>query len=131
MSSNVADESRAKRFPGQEKEVFDYYRSNEQAVHNVRAPVYEDKVCELILATAQVTETAVTSDQLAKAYDALEAEEEAAEDAKQPEAQETPAKKKPVKEAKAKKPAAKAAKAKPVAKKAVTKKAPAKKSAKK
>lgn len=103
----------AKRFPGQEKEVFDYYRGNEQAVHNVRAPVYEDKVCELILATAKVTETVVTSDQLAKAYDALEAEDEAAEDAKQ------------------KKPAAKAAKAKPVAKKAVKKKTPVKKSAKK
>ena len=89
----------AKRFPGQEKEVFDYYRDNAQAVQSARAPVYEDKVVDLILAAAQVTEKTVTSDQLAKAYEAMETEDAA-------EAEDT-VEKKPARKAAAKKAAPK------------------------
>jgi hypothetical protein len=55
--------------------VFDYYRDNAGAVQSARAPVYEDKVVDLILAAAKVTEKAVSGDQLAKAYEAMEAED--------------------------------------------------------
>ena len=92
----------AKRFPGQEEQVFDYYRKNAEAVQSARAPVYEDKVVDLILLAAKVTEKNVTHDQLSDAYEAMEAEDAGEE--------EKPAKKKPAKKAAAKKkPAKKAA----------------------
>lgn len=98
----------AKRFPGQEKEVFDYYRKNQQAVADVRAPVYEDKVVDLILETANVTVKKVTTEGLKAAFEALENEDEA---------EEKPAKKAAPKKAAAKKPAKKATPKKAAAKK--------------
>jgi trigger factor len=46
----------ARRYPGQEKQVFEYYRSQPDAMQSLRAPIYEDKVIDHIFATAQVTE---------------------------------------------------------------------------
>lgn len=65
---------RARQFPGQEKEVFDYYRSNAMALASLRAPIFEEKVVDLILAEAKVTDTEVSKDALlADADDAEEA----------------------------------------------------------
>jgi len=100
----------ARRFPGQEQAVFDYYRKNDAAMKSARAPVYEDKVVDLILASAKVTEKDVTTDQLTAAYDAMETADDGAG--------QKPAKK------------AKKATASPAAG-TVTKKAPSKKAAKK
>ncbi|HSZ11237.1 MAG TPA: trigger factor [Rhizomicrobium sp.] len=47
---------RARQFPGQEQQVFDYYASNPQAMNEVRAPIFEDKVVDFIAELAQVTE---------------------------------------------------------------------------
>eukprot|EP01035_Chromulina_nebulosa_P015919 gene15919-21105_t len=33
-----------RRFPGQEQQVYDYYRQNAQALAGLRAPVFENKV---------------------------------------------------------------------------------------
>lgn len=63
---------RVRQFPGQEKQVWDYYQKNPQAMAEVRAPLYEDKVVDFILELAQVTEKKVSREDLLKA----EAEDE-------------------------------------------------------
>ena len=57
---------RARQSPGREKEVWDFYRSNPQALAQIRAPIYEDKVVDFILELANVTEKKVTRDDLLK-----------------------------------------------------------------
>ena len=57
---------RARQMPGREKEVWDYYRSNANALAQLRAPIYEDKVVDFILELAQVTEKKVSRDDLFK-----------------------------------------------------------------
>lgn len=54
----------AQRFPGQEREVFEYFRSNAGALEQLRAPLFEDKVCDLVFAKAKVTEQVVPVDEL-------------------------------------------------------------------
>jgi trigger factor len=61
---------RARSMPGREKEVWDYYRSNNNALAQLRAPIYEDKVVDFILELANVTEKKVTRDDLYKDEDA-------------------------------------------------------------
>ncbi|MES2600118.1 MAG: trigger factor [Pseudomonadota bacterium] len=57
---------RARQSPGREKEVWDFYRSNPNALAQLRAPIYEDKVVDFILELANVTEKKVTRDDLLK-----------------------------------------------------------------
>jgi trigger factor len=61
---NRAILARARRFPGQERKVFEYYTKNAVAIQELRAPLFEDKVVDLILAQAKVTDRAVTIDEL-------------------------------------------------------------------
>ncbi|MCK1277704.1 MULTISPECIES: trigger factor [Bradyrhizobium] len=61
---------RARSMPGREKEVWDYYRSNAQALAQLRAPIYEDKVVDFILELANVTEKKVSREDLYKDEDA-------------------------------------------------------------
>jgi trigger factor len=56
----------AQKFPGQEKEVFDYYSKNRNAVESLRAPLFEDKVVDYILELADVTEKEIPAEELAK-----------------------------------------------------------------
>jgi trigger factor len=57
---------RARSMPGREKEVWDFYRSNVNALAQLRAPIYEDKVVDFILELANVTEKKVTREELLK-----------------------------------------------------------------
>ena len=57
---------RARQMPGREKEVWDYYRNNANALAQLRAPIYEDKVVDFILELANVTEKRVTREDLYK-----------------------------------------------------------------
>jgi trigger factor len=57
---------RARQMPGREKEVWDYYRNNPNALAQLRAPIYEDKVVDFILELANVTEKKVTREELLK-----------------------------------------------------------------
>src|SRR5947199_4792250 len=66
---------RARQMPGREKEVWDYYRNNTNALAQLRAPIYEDKVVDFILELAKVTEKRVTREDL---YRDDEAEKSAA-----------------------------------------------------
>lgn len=56
----------ASRYPGQEQMVFDFFRKNPRAVESLRGPLYENKVVDYILELAQVTETEVSPEELAK-----------------------------------------------------------------
>jgi len=61
---------RARSMPGREKEVWDYYRNNANALAQLRAPIYEDKVVDFILELANVTEKKVSREDLFKDDDA-------------------------------------------------------------
>jgi trigger factor len=63
---------RARSMPGREKEVWDYYRNNANALAQLRAPIYEDKVVDFILELANVTEKKVSREDLFKDDDADE-----------------------------------------------------------
>ena len=49
---------------GQEREVFDYYSKNRNALDALRAPVYEDKVVDFLFDKAEVTDRKVTREEL-------------------------------------------------------------------
>lgn len=61
---NQAVLAEVRRYPGQEREVFDFFKNNPQAVESLRAPVFEDKVVDFILEQVKVTETPVTAEEL-------------------------------------------------------------------
>ncbi|WP_028345765.1 trigger factor [Bradyrhizobium murdochi] len=63
---------RARSMPGREKEVWDYYRNNANALAQLRAPIYEDKVVDFILELANVTEKKVSREDLFKDNEADE-----------------------------------------------------------
>jgi trigger factor len=57
---------RARQFPGQEKQVWDFYRNNPQMLAQLRAPIFEDKVVDFVLELAKVNEQKVTREELFK-----------------------------------------------------------------
>ncbi|HET9145907.1 MAG TPA: trigger factor, partial [Sphingomicrobium sp.] len=61
---NRAMAEEARRFPGQERHVIEYYRDNPGAIDGLRAPIYEDKIIDFILELAQVSERAVPLSEL-------------------------------------------------------------------
>lgn len=54
----------ARNFPGQERQVLEFYQKNPQAADQLRAPIYEDKVVDFIIEIAKITNTEVGLDQL-------------------------------------------------------------------
>lgn len=56
---NRAMSEQARRFPGQEMQVFRYFQQNPQAMHEFHAPIFEDKVVDFIVALAKVEERRV------------------------------------------------------------------------
>ena len=60
---------RARQAPGREKEIWDYYRNNANALAQIRAPLYEDKVVDFILELANVSEKKVSREDLYKDED--------------------------------------------------------------
>ena len=68
---NNAIMNEARNYPGQERQVLDFYRQNPNAAAQMRAPIYEEKVCDLIFDTAKVTDTPITKEELLKEDDDL------------------------------------------------------------
>jgi len=60
---------RVRQYPGREREVWDYYQQNPNALAAVRAPIYEEKVVDFIVELADVTEKKVTKEELFKEPD--------------------------------------------------------------
>ena len=71
---NQAVLEQARRYPGQEQQVFEYFQKNPQAIEQLRAPIYEDKVVDFILEMAAVEDTEVTVEELMKDPDEDEGE---------------------------------------------------------
>ena len=63
---NQAIMAEARNYPGQEKMVLDFYRQNPNAAAQMRAPIYEEKVVDLIFAQAETTDTPITKEELLK-----------------------------------------------------------------
>jgi trigger factor len=66
--------AQARQYPGQERAFFEFVQQNQQMQQQLRAPIFEDKVVDHILAQVTVTETEVTKDALQKALETLEAD---------------------------------------------------------
>jgi trigger factor len=62
----------ARQYPGQERAYFDFVQKNPQVQQQLRAPIFEDKVVDHIVAGAKVTEKEVSKDDLQKAIEALD-----------------------------------------------------------
>jgi trigger factor len=56
----------ARRYPGQEKFVYEYYQKNPQAIMELRAPIFEDKVIDHILSLSKPAEKKVSVEELMK-----------------------------------------------------------------
>jgi trigger factor len=56
--------AQAQRFPGQERQVLDYFRNNPNALEQLRAPLFEDKVVDFIVGRAKIDEQTVTPEEL-------------------------------------------------------------------
>ena len=56
----------ARRFPGQEKMVYEYYEKTPGALAELRAPIFEDKVIDFIASAATIDEKKVSKDELFK-----------------------------------------------------------------
>ncbi|HBS99116.1 MAG TPA: trigger factor, partial [Citreicella sp.] len=66
--------AQARQYPGQERAFFDFVRQNTQMQQQLRAPIFEDKVIDHIVAGAVVTEKEITKDELQAAVEALDEE---------------------------------------------------------
>jgi trigger factor len=61
---NQAITREARRHPGYERQVLDFYRQNSDAVANLRAPIFEDKVVDFIVELAKVQERKISPQEL-------------------------------------------------------------------
>jgi len=66
--------AQARQYPGQERQFFEFVQKNQQMQQQMRAPIFEDKVVDHLIAQADVTEKEVSKDDLQKAIEALEDE---------------------------------------------------------
>ena len=62
----------ARQYPGQERQYFEYVQKNQQAAQQLRAPIFEDKVVDHIVAGAKVADKSVSKDELQKLVAALD-----------------------------------------------------------
>ena len=61
---NQAITREVRRHPGYERQALEFYRQNPEAVANLRAPIFEDKVVDFIVELAKVDERRVTPQEL-------------------------------------------------------------------
>ncbi|WP_407518686.1 trigger factor [Methylobacterium oryzisoli] len=80
---NQALIARLRQFPGQEREVYDFYRKNPQAMAELRAPLFEEKVVDHVLGQVKLVEEPVSKEAL------FADDEEGAAPAAEPSSEET------------------------------------------
>ena len=61
--------NKASQYPGQERQVLGYYQQNPQALAEIRAPLFEEKVVDFILEMASISEKTVNIEELTKFED--------------------------------------------------------------
>ena len=64
--------AQARQYPGQERQYFEFVQKNQQVQQQLRAPIFEDKVVDHIVALAKVTDKEITKDDLQKLVEALD-----------------------------------------------------------
>ncbi|WP_019218462.1 trigger factor [Bartonella florencae] len=74
LKAAVFDQVR--QYPGQEKEIMDFFRNTPEAVANLRAPIFEEKVIDHLLERIKVTDKEVTIEELMKEADEADVTEE-------------------------------------------------------
>lgn len=62
----------ARQYPGQERAFFEFVQKNAQMQQQLRAPIFEDKVVDHIVAMAKVSDKETSKDDLQKAVEALD-----------------------------------------------------------
>lgn len=75
---NRALAERVRSFPGQEKVVWEFYRSNPQALGELRAPLFEEKVIDHLMGKIKVIDRKVAKDELLKLVEEENEKEETA-----------------------------------------------------
>jgi trigger factor len=68
---NRAVVAQARQYPGQEKRIFEIYRNNPDAVAQLRAPIFEDKVVDFLCGQVKITDKPVSREDLFKDPDEL------------------------------------------------------------
>ncbi len=63
---NQALMERVQQFPGQEREVYEFYQKNPEALAELRVPIFENKVVDHILEKASVKDKKVSTEELFK-----------------------------------------------------------------
>jgi len=61
---NRAIVQEAQQYKGKEKEVFDYYKNNPEAMQGIQSPLLEEKVVDFVIELSDVHEKIVTVDEL-------------------------------------------------------------------
>jgi trigger factor len=74
---NQAIMREAMRYPGQERQVLEFYSKNAQLKEQMRAPIFEEKTVDFILELAKVTDKPVTPEELLEAARKADSDEEA------------------------------------------------------
>jgi trigger factor len=64
LRSSVMEQVR--QFPGQERQIWEYYQKNPNALAALRAPLFEDKVVDFLVELAEVTDKPVSREELFK-----------------------------------------------------------------
>jgi trigger factor len=64
--------SQARQYPGQERQYFEFVQKNPQMQQQLRAPIFEDKVVDHIVAAAKVTDKEISKEELQKLVEALD-----------------------------------------------------------
>ena len=72
---NRAIQTEASRFPGQEARVIEYFQKDPNALQELQAPIFEDKVVDFVVEMAKINEQEVSVEEL------MEEPDEGAEDA--------------------------------------------------
>ncbi len=85
-----------RQYPGQEKQIYEFFQKNPDAVANLRAPIFEEKTVDHLLTLVQVTEKKVSREVLM-----ADDEDAATEDKPAAEKKAAPKKKAPAKKKKA------------------------------
>lgn len=68
---NRAVMAQARQYPGQEKRIFEIYRNNPDAVAQLRAPIFEDKVVDFLTGQIKIDDRQVSREDLFKDPDEL------------------------------------------------------------
>ncbi len=67
LQGAVVDQAR--QYPGQERQVIEYYQKNPQQMASLRAPIFEEKVVDYLIELAEVKDKIVSKEELMKQSD--------------------------------------------------------------